>query len=211
MLLLYCLECGTHRAIHPGIKAVSTARRPPALQPHAMVWRSLYALSILSKICNSAAQSSRPKGIYGEDDRLDESSASGISDALRSVATGATVALISKTKLVYDQSSNTWSTTSTSTLGTSQNLCVIDPATGTQPVFFDQLNPSTCSGTVVHWNATTQSGLVASAGHCFDSDSAANGCQHSAGGLSAPPIYGTSADLQGSPTDFPYFFVFDFT
>jgi hypothetical protein len=136
------------------------------------------------------------KGVYGTDDRTDESRATtcvgetcegSLSDALRSVGSGSTVALVPRRKLRYDADTNSWIPTSASTLGSGHNLCETDLTTGEATRFAEQPIPASCSGTIVQWDSDTGTGLVASAGHCFDEDAGTNGCQTAAGGLHALP------------------------
>jgi hypothetical protein len=104
----------------------------------------------------------RAKGIYGAtDNRLDESASSGISAALRTAALS-TVALVPKAAIVYNAGTNTWGAASTvQTLQASYSLCATDATAGGATAFKDQLTPSSCSGTVVEWDATTKTGRVA--------------------------------------------------
>lgn len=118
------------------------------------------ALTVEAQKSRNAGRS--PKGIYGAtDNRLDESATSGISAALRTAA-ASTVALVPKTAIVYNAGANTWGAAATvQTLQESYNLCDTDATTGTTTAFKDQLTPSSCSGTVVNWDATTKTGTVA--------------------------------------------------
>lgn len=54
---------------------------------------------------------------------------------------------------------------------------------------------------------------VVQAGHCFDADGDADGCQKESGSatLSAPPPYGESDSLNADPSACPFYFVFDLT
>ena len=126
---------------------------------------------VVGALTGVEAQTSRdagrsPKGIYGAtDNRLDESAISGISAALRAAA-AATVALVPKTAIVYNAGANTWGAAATvQTLQESYNLCDTDATTGTATAFKDQLTPSSCSGTVVKWDSTTKTGIVATVRH----------------------------------------------
>lgn len=112
------------------------------------------------------AASRSPKGVYGDtDDRLDESASSGISSALRA-AGASTVALVPKDAIVYNSDANTWSAAqSVQTLQETYNLCSTDDTTGALTAFKDQLTLSSCSGTVVAWDAETKTGTVATVRH----------------------------------------------
>ena len=189
------------------------------------------------------------KGVYGTDDRTDESRAAecvgetctgSISAELRSVGSGSTVTLVQRNKLFYHAGTNSWAPISPVTLGQSQRMCDTDEATGAAPRFSDQPVPGSCSGTVVQWDPDTGTGLVATAGHCFDEDDTINGCQTARGGGLHPlpprttlcqftndnecddgldggtafcPV-GTDEDCPSRPVEAstcPYLFVFDFT
>ena len=139
------------------------------------------------------------KGVYGTDDRTDETRAGScvgegcdgsIATPLRSIASESTVALIPRRKLSYDARTNSWVPRSSMTLGDAFNMCPIDPVTGTATRFINQPTPASCSGTVVQWDPLTKTGLVASAAHCFDDDGATNGCQNSQGELIDVPERG---------------------
>lgn len=154
------------------------------------------------------------KGVYGTESRLDESAVSGISSALRSAAT-ATVALVGKTKLEYDAGTNTWSVVGAQSLQAGMGLCDTDSQAGGTGVpaeapFKDQITLSSCSGTVVHWDAESKTGTIATAGHCFDADGDTAGCQTADGALSAPPPFGTTSELATAPSDCGFYIVFDF-
>jgi hypothetical protein len=165
----------------------------------------------VSSLSPSPSPPALTKGVYGSiDNRLDESDPA-IPVVIATVGSQSTVALVPKTKLIYHASTNTWgAAASVTTLQAGFNLCTQD--NGTAAPFKDQLVPSDCSGTVVHWNVATGIGLVATAGHCLDADDSTSGCQNAAGGLAAPPPYGSPADLATVPADeCKYYFVFDFT
>lgn len=102
----------------------------------------------------------------GADDRTDESSAhvikNGIDATLIKQAGRQTVALIKKADLTYDARSNTFKGT-TANLASTYGLCAGE-------AFAQQPTAAFCSGTVVEWDPLTGSGLVATAGHCFDDD-----------------------------------------
>eukprot|EP01050_Picozoa_sp_SAG11_P026083 SAG11_NODE_6117_length_1385_cov_1.160964_1_plen_291_part_00 len=109
------------------------------------------------------------KVIYGDDDRLDESAVpSSLNDALSAVGRQ-TVALFKKTKLLYEADRNSFVHANVPTLGASFSLCE-------GQLFASQPTPAFCSGTVVQWDDESRNGLVATAGHCFDSGSE-DGCQ----------------------------------
>ena len=156
--------------------------------------RSLLAAAVVAAVVLAdSARAQVVKGVYGTDDRTDESSAAtcvgedcvgSLSAAVRAVGS-ATVALIPRSKLRYDADTNSWLPTSASTLGSEHNMCATDSGTGQPTRFVDQPTPGSCSGTVVQWDAATGTGLVASAGHCFDADADVNGCQTAAAGSGA--------------------------
>ena len=184
-------------------------------------WRcGAVAMALVVQLDGAASQSSpakwlptaRAKGIYGVDDRTDESAASvcagegcggrPVPAAVKAVGGAATVALVSRTSLVYNATSNAWhpsGLTVASNLGVQLNLCDTDPVTNTTLRFSHQPVLSSCSGTVVTWNAATGEGLVATAGHCFDANPNLNGCQapgHPANQLVAPP--GSTCNMAGN-------------
>lgn len=123
------------------------------------------------------------KGVYGSDDRADESETHVLKDqdsvdqSQIKDAGQQTVALIHKAELFYEASSNTFKM-STTVLADAYALCAGE-------AFAQQPTAAFCSGTVVHWNDETKTGLVATAGHCFDDDEVSEGCQieHSFSGL----------------------------
>ena len=146
------------------------------------------------------------KGIYGTDDRTDESLATqcvgetcsgNTSPELRARAAASTVALVPIDALTYDEGTNSFIPTSSGTLATSQGLCDDDPVTGAAPRFADQPVPSSCSGTVVQWDPESGVGLVASAGHCFDDNGDVNGCQTRTGGVHPFPPRTTACVYSG--------------
>ena len=160
----------------------------------AAMARATAVLALLAGRAESqktAADERFQKGVYGTDDRTDETRAAScvgescdgtISAPLRDVATSATVALIPRRNLQYDAATNSWIPRISVTLAEAQNMCPTDPVTGTATRFADQPTAGSCSGTVVQWDPATGTGLVASAGHCFD-EGDANGCQNAAGDL----------------------------
>ena len=77
----------------------------------------------------------------------------------------------------YEASSNTFKM-STTVLADAYALCAGE-------AFAHQPTAAFCSGTVVQWDDQTKTGLVATAGHCFDSDEVSEGCQmeHTSWGL----------------------------
>jgi hypothetical protein len=132
--------------------------------------RNYVALCLLAGLVGTCVAQSAPKAVYGDDDRVDQSG-----EALQAafkLAGAHTVALFEKTALSYDVATNEFKVNSwgLTTLGEDKALCDGQP-------FASQIHPAECSGTVVSWNATTRSGLVATAGHCFDTDSDTDGCQ----------------------------------
>ncbi len=187
--------------------------------------------------------------MYGTDDRTDESRAAAgcvgetcdgsISAALRSVGSGSTVALIRRESLWYREATNSWHPTSALTLGQARGMCSTDEVTGEATRFIDQLVPGSCSGTVVQWDQKAGTGLVASAGHCYDAHQRINGCQTASGSLHQLPArtalcrysgdgecddgldggtpfcpVGTDEDCtthEAEQSTCPYLFVFDFT
>jgi hypothetical protein len=168
------------------------------MQRSLLAAQQLLALVALALSGAGHAQQHRAasKGVYGIDDRTDESRASecvgetcagSISAALRSVGSGSTVALIKREKLWYRAATNTWHPTTSLTLGQAMGMCTTDEVTGENTRFIDQLVPSSCSGTVVQWDQAAGIGLVATAGHCFDADDSINGCQTASGGLHQLP------------------------
>lgn len=144
------------------------------------------------------------KGIFGKDDLTDESKAKGcageacsgsVTSAVQRIAKAASVALVRRSVLEYDAKRNAWVPRRTirgreltgRTIGSRYNLCTNDSATGKRARFQDQHSLASCSGTVVKWNATAGTGLVATTGHCFDKDKYRSGCQNTDGHLLAPP------------------------
>ena len=147
------------------------------------------------------------KGVYGTDDRTDETRAAAcvgeacegaISAPLRAVGSASTVALIPRSRLSYDARTNSWVPRSSMTLGEAFNMCPADSTTGTATRFVNQPTPASCSGTVVQWDPSTKTGLVASAAHCFDEDGDTNGCQNSEGDLIGVPQRLVDCEVRGA-------------
>ena len=147
------------------------------------------------------------KGVYGTDDRTDETRAAAcvgeacegaISAPLRAVGSASTVALIPRRRLSYDARTNSWIPRSSMTLGEAFNMCPADSTTGTATRFVNQPTPASCSGTVVQWDPSTKTGLVASAAHCFDEDGDTNGCQNSEGDLIGVPQRLVDCEVRGA-------------
>lgn len=115
------------------------------------------------------------KAVYGADDRRDEIQTEvllgqpSVDQSAIKAAGARTVAMFNKGSLEYNADRNVFEA-NWATLATQQQLC-------SAVAFAAQAAVSFCSGTVVKWNATTGTGLVATAGHCFDLDKTANGCQ----------------------------------
>lgn len=164
------------------------------------------AVAALLGLFGGGLAQSISKGVYGVDDRTDESQStscvgetcdsSGLPAEILSVA-ASTVAMVPRQNLRYDVDTNTWVPTTAQTLQGAMGLCHTDSTTGEVPRFGDQPVPSSCSGTVVQWDSATGTGLVATAGHCHDTVSESNGCQTSSGGIHQLPLREGACQFSG--------------